>query len=139
MSDTDVPATITDLSQSKAMLLLAAVLCILLGLAHSVLGERFILTRLFRRENLPRLFGGTEFTTQTLRFAWHLTTVLWWGFAALLWRMDSAAFSRSYVLLVIGCTSIAAGFLPLIHTRGRHLSWVVLFVVGGIALLQRAV
>jgi hypothetical protein len=120
------------------MLLLAASLGVLLGLAHSVLGERFILTRLFKRENLPRLFGGTAFTTQTLRFAWHLTTLLWWGLAALLWRIDSPAFSRSYVLLVIGCTCIASGFLPLILTRGRHWSWVVLFLIGGMVLLHRA-
>ena len=53
----------------------AALLGFLLGVAHSVLGERYILTRLFRRENLPTLFGGTEFTTRTLRFAWHLTTI----------------------------------------------------------------
>lgn len=26
-------------------------------------------------EDLPRLLGGTEFTKNTLRFAWHLTTV----------------------------------------------------------------
>ena len=57
------------------MLQLAALLLALLGIAHSVLGERYILTRLFRRE-LPKLFGGPEFTKNTLRFAWHLTTVL---------------------------------------------------------------
>ena len=65
------------------MLELAAVLIALLGLAHSVLGERYLLTRLFKRDNLPPLFGGTAFTIGTLRFAWHLTTLAWWGLAAL--------------------------------------------------------
>jgi hypothetical protein len=32
------------------------------GLAHSCLGERAILIRLFRRPNLPRLFGSDVFT-----------------------------------------------------------------------------
>jgi hypothetical protein len=64
------------------MLVAAAVLMFLLGLAHSVLGERYLLIRLFRRPDLPTLFGGTAFTTQTLRFAWHLTTVIAWGLAA---------------------------------------------------------
>lgn len=36
-------------------LYIAAVLIFVLGLAHSVLGERFILARLFRRDNLPKL------------------------------------------------------------------------------------
>jgi hypothetical protein len=57
------------------LLYAAAALIALLGLAHSVLGEQYILIRLFRRD-LPKLFGGPEFTWRTLRFAWHLTTVL---------------------------------------------------------------
>ena len=116
------------------LLQLAAILMFLLGLAHSVLGERYILVRLFRREGLPKLFGGTAFTTRILRFAWHITTVLWWGFAALLWQVATGSITPADVLTVIACTSIVAGLLPLVITRGRHLSWLVLFVVGGIAL-----
>lgn len=118
------------------MLQTAAILSVLLGLAHSVLGERYILTRLFRRENLPKLFGGTAFTTRTLRFAWHLTTVLWWGMAVLLWQAGSDALTQASTLRVIGYTSLLGGLLPLIITRGRHLSWLVLFAIGGIALSQ---
>ena len=121
------------------MLQLAAALVFLLGLAHSVLGERYILVRLFRRDNLPKLFGGTEFTTRTLRFAWHITTILWWGFAVLLWQLASGPVSTSFILKVIGFTSIAAGLLPLIITRGKHLSWVVLFVIGAIATATAAI
>lgn len=113
---------------------IAAALAFLLGLAHSVLGERYILVRLFRRDNLPRLFGGTAFTTRTLRFAWHITTVLWWGFAVLLWQAGSGGLTTASTLSVIGYTSLAAGFLPLVITRGRHLSWLVLFAIAGIAL-----
>lgn len=40
--------------------LVAAVLAAGLGLAHSILGEKYILIRLFRRTDLPKLFGGTE-------------------------------------------------------------------------------
>lgn len=120
------------------MLQLAALLSFLLGLAHSMLGERYILVRLFRRDNLPRLFGGTEFTTRTLRFAWHLTTVLWWGFAALLWQLACGQTSTPSVLGIIGWTCVAGGLLPLIITRGKHLSWLVLFAIGGLALSAAA-
>ncbi len=58
-----------------ALLYFAAFLSVALGIAHSVLGERYILTRLFRRADLPKLFGSSEFTVRTLRFAWHITTV----------------------------------------------------------------
>lgn len=120
------------------MLQLAAGLSFLLGLAHSVLGERYILVRLFRRDNLPVLFGSTEFTTRTLRFAWHITTILWWGFAVLLWQSASGEANPSFILIVIGFTSIAAGLLPLFITRGKHLSWIALFAIGAIALFEAA-
>lgn len=63
----------------------AIVMIVALGAAHSVLGERYILMRLFRRADLPHLFGSDDFTKRTLRFAWHLTTVAWSGMAAVVW------------------------------------------------------
>lgn len=117
------------------LLQFAAVLAFLLGLAHSVLGERYILTRLFRRDNLPKLFGGTEFTARTLRFAWHLTTIALWGFAALLWQASDAMLDRDELLRTVGWTFLASGFLPLVMTRGRHLAWIVLFAIGAIAFV----
>lgn len=118
------------------LLHLAAALVFLLGLAHSVPGERYILLRLFRREDLPKLFGGASFTTRTLRFAWHLTTVAWWGIATLLWQASSGTITRAGMLDIVGYTALVSGLLPLVVTRGRHLSWVVLFVIGGIVLLR---
>lgn len=114
------------------MLQIAAVLVTLLGLAHSVLGERYILTRLFRRE-LPPLFGGVTFTRNTLRFAWHLTTVLALGMGVLLLQLDGNS-SPGTLLGTLGWTFLVAGVLPLVYTRGRHLAWVVLFAVGGLCL-----
>ena len=116
------------------MLQLAAVLIALLSIAHSFLGERYILTRLFKRDNLPKLFGGTEFTTRTLRFAWHVTSVVWFGIAVILWQASSGSLDQKFVVKTIGYTSIASGFLPLLITRGRHLSWIAFFLVGGLCL-----
>lgn len=114
------------------MLYVAAALVILIGLAHSILGERYILIRLFRRE-LPPLFGGVEFTRNTLRFAWHLTTVLAFGIAALLVQLAGPADAKA-LTLTLGITLLASGLLPLLFTRGRHLAWVVLFASGGLCV-----
>ena len=118
------------------MLQLAAVLIVLLGVAHSVLGERYILTRLFRRE-LPKLFGGSEFTRNTLRFAWHLTTLLAFALGAVLWLLPGLP-PPALLARVVGWLLIASGLLPLVFTRGRHLSWVVLFAAGGLCLAWAA-
>lgn len=114
-------------------LYVAAFLAAALGVGHSILGEQYILVRLFRR-SLPKLFGSDRFTARTLRFAWHITTVAWFGFAALLLQLAGGEPSRSGALQAIGWTFMASALLPLVITRGRHLSWLVLSVIGAIAL-----
>lgn len=116
------------------LLYVAALLTVALGIAHSYLGEKYILIRLFRRENLPKIFGSQEFTKNTLRFAWHITTVAWIGFAALLVHAGRGDLTISGTLLIVGVTAIISGLLPIVFTRGRHLAWIVLFAIGGIAL-----
>ncbi len=114
------------------LLATAAGLLILLGVAHSYLGERYILIRLFRRPDLPRL---DAFTRQTLRFAWHLTSVAWWGFAALLLTLpfsnERTRASGHAVTITFGVSSVVA----LVGSRGRHPSWVVFLVVAGLTWL----
>ena len=108
--------------------LAAAALAIVCGALHSWLGERYILIRLFRRTDLPKLFGSDLFTRRTLRFAWHLTTIAWWGFAAQLFRfsrvhsMDGPAGSA---VEIVAWTFLASSIASLVWTRGRHLSWVL--------------
>ena len=116
------------------MLYLAALLLIVVGIAHSYLGERYILMRLFRREDLPKLFGSAEFTVRTLRFAWHLTTVAWWGFAAILILLAHPPVSASAIGLVITGTFLIHFVVALVGSRGKHLSWPVFLVVGIVAL-----
>lgn len=116
--------------------LLAAGLALLLGVAHSYLGERYVLVRLLRRGDLPRLFGGVEFTKHTLRFAWHLTTVAWTGFAAVLAVQATSAAAPSRVQgQVISATFAASAILALVGSRGRHLSWVVLLAIAALVWL----
>lgn len=116
------------------LLYLAAFLLFALGIVHTVLGEKYILMRLFRRDNLPKLFGSTDFTLRTMRFAWHLTTVAWWGFAALLVLMAHPPLVMQQVGAVIGLTFLAHFLIALFGTRGRHLSWIVFLVVAAGAL-----
>lgn len=102
------------------------------------LGERYILIRLLRREDsLPKVLGRTAFTAGTLRFAWHLTTVAWWALAYLVFALGHGPVGRDELLLVIGITALVSAVFPLVFTRGRHLSWVVFLLVGGLVLAAR--
>lgn len=116
------------------MLIAAAVLIGALGVAHSILGERYIIAWLLRHD-LPRLFGGTEFAAGTIRFAWHITTVLALGMSVVL-ALAAADAGESAFVSAIGWTLIACGVLPLYFTRGRHLSWGVFFAAGALCLLS---
>ncbi len=115
-------------------LYLSAFFSFAIGVVHSVLGERYILMRLFRRDNLPKLFGGTEFTVLTLRFAWHITTIAWWGFAAILVLLARQSFTFHNLSLVLAVTFLTTGTIALIASRGRHLSWLVFLFIGSVCL-----
>lgn len=115
-------------------LALAALLAFAVGIAHSILGERYILVRLFRRPDLPKLFGGTEFTTRTLRFAWHLTTLAWWGLAAVLLLLGASPVAPRRIALVVSLTFLASGGAALAGSRGRHLAWIVFLMIGLLGL-----
>ncbi len=102
------------------------VLLVLLGLVHSVLGERYILVRLFRRD-LPKLFGSDDFTKRTLRFAWHLTTVVWWGVAWVVVQLASDDVRGA--LDTLAATALLSSAIALVGSRGKHLAWVVFLIV----------
>ena len=114
-------------------LLAAALLSVALGVAHSVLGERYILRRLFTRTNLPVLFGSDDFTKRTLRFAWHITTVAWCGVAVTIVALGGG--SARDGLMVLGATALLSAAVALVGSRGRHASWIVLAVIGACILL----
>lgn len=121
----------------NGLLLTAAALLVLIAAAHSILGERYILVRLFRRDNLPRLFGSDWFTKRTLRFAWHLTSVGWLGFAAILVIAagDEPAFASA--LQATAITFFAMAVIAALASRGRHLSWIVFLAVAALSWIAR--
>lgn len=114
------------------MLIIASLLLVLCGIAHSILGERYILIRLFRRDNLPHLFGDDRFTKGTLRFAWHITSFAWFGFAALLQLLPDT----TSLLLTVSCVFALSGALSAYCTKGKHLSWLVFFAISALTLLS---
>jgi hypothetical protein len=114
----------------RIALYVAAFLLFVVGIAHSYLGERYILMRLFRREDLPKIGGSSRFTTRTLRFAWHITSVAWWGFAAVVILLARPPATPRAIGVVIGATFLVHFAVVLAASRGRHLSWPVFLAIG---------
>lgn len=119
---------------AEPFLALAAALLAGVAVAHSYLGERHILIRLFRRGDLPNLFGSDVFTRRTIRFAWHLTSVAWLGFALVLLAPDRP----QHVLLAISATFGLSALATFVASRGRHLAWPVFAVIAVLAFMGAA-
>lgn len=107
----------------------AAFLLIVIGVVHSVLGEKYLLVRLFRRDNLPKLYGSDSFTKNTLRFAWHITTIAWFGFAALLIYLALLSHSSPILGNIIALTFLVHFLVAVIGSKGKHFSWVFFLVI----------
>ena len=118
----------------ETLLYLAAFMTFLVGITHSVLGEKYILIRLFKRGNLPKLFGGTEFTQLTLRFAWHITTIAWWGFAAILIMLAEKSSTYQNLAMVIAITFLVSSVVTIIMSKGQHYAGFVFLFIGAVSL-----
>ncbi|PCJ47906.1 MAG: hypothetical protein COA74_10655 [Gammaproteobacteria bacterium] len=118
----------------ETLLYLAAFMTFFIGITHSVLGEKYILIRLFKRDNLPKLFGGTEFTKLTLRFAWHITTIAWWGFAAILILLAEKSFNYHNLAMVIAVTFLVSSVITIVMSKGQHYAGFVFLFIGGVSL-----
>jgi hypothetical protein len=114
-------------------LVTAGVLTGLMCLAHSVLGEIFILIPLHRREGRADRTGLT--TRAVLRFTWHILSVLGLGMAGILWyysRFTALAADQIAVLRILALTSLVSFGIALAGSRARHPSWAVFLVVAGL-------
>jgi hypothetical protein len=112
-----------------------ALVAFAIGLAHSILGERSLLIRLFRRGNLPKLLGSEAYTRRTIRFAWHITTLAWWGFGAQMAYAAGAGVSAegAIYLRILTLTFGASALVSFLASRGRHYSWIAFLAIAACA------
>jgi hypothetical protein len=113
-------------------LVISGILSILLSIAHTIIGEILILIPMQNAEGIPAVRGSTRTTKRTLRFAWHVTSVLGIGIGFLLFQY--AKFSELtpdhvYVLRILSLTFLASFILSIVGSRARHPSWVIFLIV----------
>ena len=115
----------------NSWLMVAGILSVLIGIAHSYLGEKLVLRPLFRRGELPKLLGSSDFTRQTLRFTWHLTTVLLCGigFVIIMLSLSPVAAHTAWILRVFATTFAVCSLISLGGARGKHFSWWVFLII----------
>jgi hypothetical protein len=110
---------------THACLLAAAGLTALIGLIHSWLGERRLIGPLLAPATRRGLLRESRFARGVLRYAWHLTSLAWWGFAAIFVVLAPAPLAPpgGRILAILAATFLLTGLVVLISSRGRHLAW----------------
>ena len=109
-----------------------AALLLITALVHSVLGERRLIVPLLRsREGIL----GSELARFLLRFVWHMMSILFAIIAAALVAHQQGG-SANLVLLAGTALGVGgAGVFDVIATRGRHIGWPMLVLIGFFAIL----
>jgi len=119
---------------TSTALLMAAALTFAVGAVHSLLGERRLIGPLLAPGHRQGILERSAFARQVLRFAWHLTTIAWWGIGAMLVAYALAPLdpsSRS-TLAIIAVTFSITGIVILAASGGRHLAWPVFLAIAGL-------
>jgi hypothetical protein len=113
----------------------ATALIVIVGTVHSWLGEVKIIGPLLAIE--PRLGPlKSTFARKIIRFAWHITTLAWFGLALVLVALLPAPFGSQgrMVLLAIAATFFISGLISLIISKGRHVAWPLFFLIAALVL-----
>ncbi|MBH5322522.1 hypothetical protein [Aurantiacibacter sediminis] len=114
------------------MLLMAAALCAITALIHSVLGEHRLIGPILA-SGMPLM--ESPLARNVTRFAWHWTTVLWFCVAAVLVLAAYGDIDAPWLILGIGIAHLVAGVADAVMTRGQHMGWPLITLIGVLATL----
>jgi hypothetical protein len=113
-------------------LVISGILTVLLSIAHTIIGEILILIPMQKSEGIPAVRGSVATTKRTLRFTWHITSVLGIGIAFLLFHYAKFAAltpDHVYVLRILSLTFLVSFVVSIVGSKARHPSWVVFLIV----------
>ncbi|WP_242205484.1 hypothetical protein [Aestuariivivens insulae] len=122
---------------------IAGVLCFLLGLVHSILGEILIFRNKKKHNKIVPTIVTSKLKERQLRIiwaTWYLTPFFGGSIGVMLIKIgtkqaEMSAYLMQSIITAITITMLSASFLVFIATKGKHLGWVILLVIGILNLL----
>lgn len=114
--------------------LIAAILVVIVGIVHSVLGE-FLIFRHLRKNGIVPTLAALPLRERHVRIlwaSWHVVTVFGFGFGVvLLWLSQSQELGnfQPFIKEVIIYSMLASSLLVLRATSGKHPGWTGLAAV----------
>jgi hypothetical protein len=111
---------------------ISGILMIVMAVAHSVIGEIRILIPMKNWEGITTVRGSIRNTKLTLRFAWHITSVLGaWIAVVLIYYANISSLNPDhiFVLKTLAITFFVSFLVSIIGSRAQHPSWIIFLVV----------
>jgi hypothetical protein len=117
---------------ASTLFLAAGLLCIVTAVVHSLIGEARLIGPLLRgRQGVM----ARPLSRQVVRFAWHWTSALWLLVAAVLLAAALGQPVERWLLACIGAAHVVMGLFDAVITRGKHIGWPLITLIGGLTLL----
>ena len=120
---------------------MAGWLAIVVGLVHTLLGERLIFSRM-RKQGVIPAFGQPVLRERHVRVlwaSWHIVSIFGWALGLQLihaarpfTELGVLQFSLRSIVIAMLCSSV----LVLVATKGRHPGWIGLLVVAAFTSLH---
>ncbi|SNZ01788.1 hypothetical protein [Flagellimonas pacifica] len=118
--------------------LIAGVLCFLLGIIHSILGEYMIFNDKRIKGTLVPSKKSASLKVRHLRIlwaTWHLASIFGWCFGFFLVRIavDYHMVNSEFMKFIISSTAYTmfiSSIIVLIGTKGKHPGWIVFLFIG---------
>lgn len=120
----------------------AAILAFVVGLMHTILGERMIFRRM-RRDGFIPTEGGQLLQERHVRIlwaSWHVLTVFGWGMATLLvWLARQSSSGNAFPVIenTISISMLVGAVLVLVGTKAKHPGWIGLLGVAALVWFSR--
>ncbi|GGG57236.1 hypothetical protein GCM10011414_28860 [Croceivirga lutea] len=122
----------------------AGLLCFILGLMHSILGEVLIFRKKKGHKKIAPTIITSDLKERHLRIiwaTWHLASFFGWCIGALLLKItmkqtELSADFMQFITITITITMFCSSFLVFIGTKGKHPGWIVLLSIGALTLLE---
>lgn len=110
--------------------LTAAIMLSMLGIAHSILGEKLLLIPLSNEKSVV-LFRRRPYAVPVMRFAWHITSIAWWGMALIIIDFAKVENPLLFSVHALAATFALTGIIILAFSKGRHAAWFFFLMIAG--------
>lgn len=119
---------------SQGFVIASIIMLLATALLHSIMGEKLLISPLLRLKGNRVL--ESNLARMLLRFCWHLISLMWIVLAIGLYSVTFKPQSASVlILLSTGWCFLAIGIFDLIFSKGRHMGWPFLTLIGVFSLM----